>query len=88
MGQKLYGVVTGSGANGGEFYSQAFLDNLPAQIVSLKSVQTAAIALESAVSTSLIGSGTAGATAAVGWMSGTKLATLSASYSSVTGTIF
>lgn len=94
MGKSVYGQLSGTDNKGQPFYTAAAYLEANAAVVSLQSVSSslsgvraAALTLEAAVSTSLVGSGTAGATAGVGWMSGSKLAALSASYISVTGTI-
>jgi hypothetical protein len=90
MGSKKYGVLSGVSGNGQVFYTPQGAQTSTNTISSLQAIQVAALALEAAVSAALIGSGTAGAApvAAAGWMSGSKLATLSASYSSVTGSIY
>jgi hypothetical protein len=90
MGQKLYGTLSGTGGNGQIFTTPVGTTSQVNSIVALQAIQTAALQLEAAVSTSLTLSGTAAAApvAAAGWMSGSKLAALSATYATVTSSIY
>ncbi len=90
MGRNYYGTLSGTGGNGQGFETPAANIEARGAIVSLQGVETAALTLESAVSTSLLpsNSGTATGSIAGGWMSGTARTALSAAYSAATGSIF
>jgi hypothetical protein len=77
MGQKQYGVVSGTMNNGQVFYT-------PQSHSKLEAIRVSALSLEAAVSTSL----TVAVTGPIGSMDAEDKAVLSASYSTLTASIY
>lgn len=90
MAQSIYGQTSGTDRKGVTFITQAGNTEATAASTVLSGVRVAALALETAVSTSLLASnrGLATGSIAAGWMSGSVATTLSSSYAAQTASIF
>lgn len=88
MGKSIYGQTSGPDHKGQGFQTQAWTVELTASLASgsamittLKAIETAALTLETAVSTSMVA-------VVTGILGAPGVTTLSASYSSVTASIY